>query len=63
MIFVGPDVSDSAADHPALPTLEGYALERLMEAEVAEVEEHLLLCESCRQIVSELDVFAPLLDG
>jgi hypothetical protein len=63
MVSVDLHVSDSAAGHPPLRALEEYALERLVEAEVARVEEHLLLCESCRQIVSELDVFAPLLQG
>ena len=36
-------------------TLEKYALGRLPEARTASVEEHLLLCGSCREKLSEVD--------
>jgi hypothetical protein len=56
-------MTDSFRDHPSCEALERYSLNALPEAEVAGVEEHLLVCETCRQIVSEMDVFAPLLRG
>jgi anti-sigma factor RsiW len=36
-------------------TLEKYALGRLPDARTASVEEHLLLCGTCREILSEVD--------
>ena len=36
-------------------TLEKYALGRLPEARTVSVEEHLLLCGTCRQKLSEVD--------
>ncbi len=46
-----------------MKALEAYSLEELPESELRPVEEHLLVCERCRQVVSELDVFAPALRG
>ena len=48
-------------EHPPYTGLSDYALEELSEERLAEVEEHLLICERCRQVVSELDVFVPVL--
>lgn len=55
---MSPEESTFGAGHPARQTLQGYALKLLANVEVAAVEEHLLLCESCRQIVTESDEFA-----
>jgi putative zinc finger protein len=43
--------------HPAEELLEEYVLHRLPEQRAAEVEEHLLVCESCREAIRELDLF------
>lgn len=51
------------SEHPNTRKLEKYTLEDLPNSELATVEEHLLVCERCRQVVSELDVFAPTLRG
>jgi anti-sigma factor RsiW len=52
---------DSCSGHPDQKALRDYALAELRAAQIADVEEHLLVCEACRQTVAELDVFAPLL--
>ncbi len=43
--------------HPDEETLELYCLSRLDEERAAPVEEHLFLCESCRQRAESLDQF------
>lgn len=48
-------------EHPEYTDLSAYALDELEEDRLADVEEHLLICERCRQVVSELDVFVPML--
>lgn len=48
-------------EHPAYSDLSGYVLDELGEERIADVEEHLLICERCRQTVSELDVFVPVI--
>jgi len=45
--------------HPSDELLEEYFFHRLEEARLAEVEEHLLICEACRNAVRELDAFIP----
>jgi len=45
--------------HPSDELLEEYFFHRLAEAHVAEIEEHLLICEACRNAVRELDAFIP----
>lgn len=45
------------SQHPGEDTLELYCLDRLDEQEAAPIEEHLLVCEACRQRVTDLDVF------
>ena len=52
---------DSYQDHLDIEATELYVLDELAEPELAPIEEHLLVCERCRQAVSEMDVFAPLL--
>ena len=56
-------MTDLFSEHPVPHRLQAYALEDLPESDVSIVEEHLLVCERCRQVVSELDVFAPTLRG
>jgi hypothetical protein len=60
---VEPTVKYSLADHPVQIALERYALDELTESELLPVERHLRACETCRQMVAELDVFAPVLRG
>jgi len=45
--------------HPSDELLEEYFFHRLEESRLAEVEEHLLICEACRNTVLELDAFIP----
>ena len=52
---------DTFHDHLEMDVVERYVLNELAETELAPAEEHLLVCETCRQAVSEMDVFAPLL--
>lgn len=43
--------------HVAEEDLERYSMGELLEAECARFEEHLLLCESCRERVRQQDLF------
>lgn len=43
--------------HPTEEVLEEYSLERLSEAELAPLEEHLLVCETCQAKLQEIDRF------
>jgi hypothetical protein len=52
---------DTFHDHLEMEVVERYVFDELAESELAPAEEHLLVCETCRQAVSEMDVFAPLL--
>jgi len=52
---------DPFQDHLDVGITERYVFRELAEPELAPVDEHLLVCENCRQAVSEMDVFAPLL--
>ncbi|HVX66193.1 MAG TPA: zf-HC2 domain-containing protein [Bryobacteraceae bacterium] len=56
-------MTDLFSEHPVPRLLESYALEDLPESDLSAIEEHLLVCERCRQVVAELDVFAPTLRG
>jgi len=47
--------------HPSDEILEEYALGRLPEERVVIVEEHLLICESCRDAIAETDRFVAAL--
>ena len=37
--------------------IEEYSLQRLSESKVAQVEEHLLLCDGCRESLDEFEAF------
>jgi anti-sigma factor RsiW len=54
---------DAFQDHVTQVALESYTLGELREPEAAEVEEHLLVCETCRQALSEADAFGALIRG
>jgi hypothetical protein len=43
--------------HPSKDELERYSLGRVTPVDRAHVEEHLLICESCRSRLTELDAF------
>jgi len=51
--MMSPDLCSNFCDD----LLDLYALGRLPDADTAEVEEHLLLCETCRDRLSETDRF------
>jgi hypothetical protein len=50
-------------EHVSDDLLERYALNRTSEAETAYVEEHLILCEVCRQRFVAAEVYATSLQG
>ena len=47
--------------HGTEDLLERYVLGRLPEADVVELEEHLFLCDQCRDKLEEFGAFAPAL--
>jgi hypothetical protein len=51
---------DLFQNHATQVALESYSLQELPESRAAQVEEHLLVCEACRQMLSETDTFAML---
>jgi anti-sigma factor ChrR (cupin superfamily) len=48
----------TAISHQTAEQLERYALGRLAEPEQAVIEEHLLICEACRQRLDEVEAYA-----
>jgi hypothetical protein len=46
-----------SGDHPDESQLENYSLGRIPEPEAARLEEHLLLCDACRQCLEASDVY------
>ena len=46
-----------AASHISGNDLELYAMERLPESDTAPVEEHLLVCEECRERLAGWDAY------
>ena len=46
-------MSTEPKNHPDESQLEAYSLRRISEPEVVSLEEHLLICEACRQRLSE----------
>ena len=46
-----------ASRHISDDDLELYAMDRLAEADAAPVEEHLLVCEGCRERLAEWDEY------
>ena len=53
------DLTKSFPSHPTEEILEEYVFQRLPEPLIAQVEEHLLICESCQDGVMEIDRFVP----
>jgi len=51
-------MSTAKGTHPSEEELELYSLGRLEEGQSTPIEEHLLVCESCRRQVEEFDEFA-----
>jgi hypothetical protein len=50
-------------NHPTEETIELYALDRLAEELVPSLEEHLLVCERCRNDLRKEDAFVQGLRG
>jgi hypothetical protein len=48
---------NASADHPSNDLLERYAMGKLTEPHLEQVEEHLFVCESCRTRLAEVDAF------
>ena len=48
-------MAGDAGRHLGEATIEKYSLGRLSARKTAEIEEHLLICESCRQSVAASD--------
>ena len=48
----------TATSHQGDDQLELYALGRLSEPEQAVIEEHLLICEACRQRLDDVEAYA-----
>lgn len=44
-----------AAEHPTEEALAQYSEGRLEEPQLGEIEEHLLVCERCREVLTRLD--------
>jgi hypothetical protein len=51
-------LSESASAHESDDQLELYALDRLNDSETIRVEEHLMVCEPCRERLEEIAAFA-----
>jgi len=47
-------------EHPSDGLLEGYSMRRLTGAEMAPLDEHLLICEECRNrlVLMDFDIAA-----
>jgi hypothetical protein len=43
--------------HPEDDQLEGYSLEILSQREIARLEEHFLICETCQERLTEMDTY------
>ena len=54
-------MGDIPQAHPDDEILERYALGRLAEPELGEVEEHVLICEPCQERVAEAEEFAAVM--
>lgn len=42
-------------EHPKIEELEDYAFDEMEESRLKQLEEHLLVCEFCRERVTEID--------
>lgn len=47
--------------HLASNTIEKYSLQRLNDAQVARAEEHLIVCDNCRERLDQFESFRVLL--
>jgi anti-sigma factor RsiW len=56
-------IRDSFKDHISDDLLEAYAVGRASEADVACLEEHMLVCEPCRSRLVAMESFVSLLRG
>ena len=52
------DLTKHLPSHPTEEVLEEYVFHHLPEALTAQVEEHLLICDSCQEAVQKIDEFA-----
>jgi anti-sigma factor ChrR (cupin superfamily) len=46
----------TTVQHPSDDLLERYSKNRLTEAEMAPLKEHLVICEKCRNTVVQMDL-------
>ena len=60
---IPPDSNRHLPTHPSDNILEEYAFNRLPEALAAPVEEHLLVCHTCQDALSEADQFSVAMKG
>ena len=54
-------MADAPQAHPDDEIIERYAMNRLEEPELGEVEEHVLICEPCQDRVAEAEEFATVM--
>ncbi len=54
---------DSFRTHIADDLLEAYAVSRLADADLAFVEEHLLICQNCRERMRQTESYIAALRG
>jgi len=54
-------MADAPQAHPNDEVIERYALGKLAEPELGEVEEHVLICERCQERVIEAEEFAAVM--
>ena len=57
------DLSEDFCWHPSEDTLELYALQRLPEDQMAPIEEHLLHCAECQNVLAQTEKFARLMQA
>jgi hypothetical protein len=57
-VFAKEQTVDTVIFHESEDSLELYALHRLPDSEVERVENHLLICEGCRDRLEEVSAFA-----
>jgi len=58
LVLPGSNRMHTTEDHPTEGTIELYALGRLAEALVPPLEEHLLMCELCQDVLRNEDSFS-----
>ncbi len=55
------DILESINNHPSEESLEAYLLRQLDRPRVAHLEEHLLVCDHCRQTLEELEEYVTVM--